>query len=329
MTDRQKEYLKLIIESYISDGIPVGSKTLMDNSKLKTSSATIRNEMLSLEKEGYLEKAHTSSGRVPSIKGYEFYAKYQSDNENKELTKKLEDIFLKRKVSIDLTLDEAASAISEIAGLTLITSSSASDELMKSIQLTPINEKIATIVIVTSSGRVESKLIEFNDSVKVEDIRIAVRLFKDRLIDSKLSELPLKVEALAPLLSDNIKNYEAVIQAFVGKVFDFHNKVQNKVYGNTALVEKKDIQRKDLANLLDLISKKSVWEAIENEADEDENLKIEIRPNNTSLISKKINFENETKEIAIVGSNRMDYSEAKQALNILEKFFKGEKNEKN
>ena len=325
MTKRQQEYLKLIIESYISDGIPVGSNTLLKEYSLKVSPATVRSEMATLEKEGYLEKAHTSSGRVPSIKGYEYYAKNQANKENKDLTRKLEEIFMKRKVSIDLTLDEAASAISEIAGLTLVTTSSETDELMKSIQLTPINEKMATIVIVTSEGRVESKLIEFNDSVAVEDVRIAIRLFKERLIDSKLIELPLKVEAMAPILSENVRNYEAVIQAFVGKVFDFHNKIQNKVYGNTSLIEKTEIKREDLANLIDLISHKSVWEAIENEADEDNNLKIEVRSNNTSLISKKIRVDNKTKEIAVVGSNRLDYAEAKQALNILEKFFKGGK----
>ena len=327
MTERQKRFLKLIIESYIQDGEPVGSKTLLNTYTLKVSPATIRNEMAALESEGFLEKAHTSSGRVPSIKGYEYYAKNQADKENKDLTKKLEEVFMKRRVSIDVTLDEAASAISEIAGLTLITSSNQSDELMKSIQLTPINEQMATIVIVTSSGRVESKLIEFNNNVSVDDVRVAIRIFKERLVNTKLDELPLRVEAMAPILSESINNYEAVIQAFVSKIFDFHNKIKNKVYGNTKLIKKNEIKREDLAKLVDLISNKSVWEAIENEVDEDQNLKIEVRSDNTSLISKKINVNDSTKEIAIVGSNRLDYAEAKQALNIIEAFFKRGKNE--
>lgn len=325
MTDRQKDFLKKIIESYIEDGEPVGSKHLKEKYGLKYSSATIRNEMMALEQAGMLEKAHTSSGRVPSIEGYNYYAKFQADRENKDLTRKLNEIFLKRKVSIDLTLDEAANAISEIAGLTLVTSSSEGDELMKSIQLTPINEKMATIVIVTSTGRVESKLFEFTSMVQAEDVKVAVRLFKERLIDSKLNEIPLKVEAMAPILADSVQNYEEIIQAFVGKIFDFHNRVNNKVYGNSSLIEKREIEREDLAKLVDLISNKSVWESIESGMDDDQNLKIDVRPNNTSLISKKINIDNQVKEIAVVGSNRMDYAEAKQALNILEKFLKGGK----
>ena len=68
ITDREKKLLKLIVESYISDAKPVGSKALCD--VLNCSSATIRNEMAYLEECGFLEKTHTSSGRIPSDKGY-------------------------------------------------------------------------------------------------------------------------------------------------------------------------------------------------------------------------------------------------------------------
>ena len=65
--------LKMIVEYFIKTAEPVGSKTLIDEYNLDYSSATIRSEMNALEKEGFLEKTHTSSGRVPSKKGYEYY----------------------------------------------------------------------------------------------------------------------------------------------------------------------------------------------------------------------------------------------------------------
>ena len=68
--------LKLIVEHFIKTAQPVGSQTLLDEYKLNYSSATIRNEMNTLEKEGFLEKTHTSSGRVPSKKGYEYYVEH-------------------------------------------------------------------------------------------------------------------------------------------------------------------------------------------------------------------------------------------------------------
>ena len=71
MNERQKQLLKEIVESYVRDAKPVGSKALVE--KLKCSSATIRNEMSALEELGYLEKTHSSSGRVPSKEGYKYY----------------------------------------------------------------------------------------------------------------------------------------------------------------------------------------------------------------------------------------------------------------
>lgn len=321
MTLRQEKLLKLIIESYIASGEAIGSKQLLQDFKLGLSSATVRAEMATLEKLGFLEKEHTSSGRIPSIEGYKYFAENLANKESASMARRLEDIFAKRRVSIDFTIDEAANAITEIAGFTLSISSKDVDELMKSIQLTPINDKMATIVIVTSTGRVESKLIEFNNFVKIEDVRIAVRLFKERLVDTRLKDLSLKVEALSPILSEKIKNHEAIIQAFVGKVFDFHNKIQNKVYGNSNIIKATDIKREDVAKLIELVETKSVWESIESEIDEDEKIKIDIRPDNTALISKRI----DSKEISIVGSHRIDYAEAKQAIKLLENFLMGKK----
>ena len=324
MTHRQEEFLKKIIETYIESGEPVGSKSFISKFKLNISSATVRNEMAALEDMGYLDKSHTSSGRIPSRLGYEYYAKHLANKEDQNMIDKLEDVFAKRRVSIDMTLDEAANAITEMAGLTLVTTNSETDELMKSIQLTPISDSMATVVIVTSAGRVESKLIELNKHVELEDVRVAIRLFKERLVDTRLRDLGPKVEALAPILKKNIKNYEAVVQAFVVKVFDFHNKIQNKVYGNTNIV-KSDIKREDLAKLLEMMQTKSIWSSIEGGLDEDENLKIEVRDDNTSILSKRISIDNKSTEVSVVGSNRMDYAEAKQALKLLEKFLANKK----
>ena len=82
MNERQKELLKAIVENYIKTAVPVGSKSLCK--KFKCSSATIRNEMSTLENLGYIEKNHISSGRIPSEEGYKYYV----DNlmQPKELT---------------------------------------------------------------------------------------------------------------------------------------------------------------------------------------------------------------------------------------------------
>lgn len=73
LNDRKKEILQAIIEEYIETADPVSSKAIVEKYKIDCSSATVRNEMAELEKKGYLDKPHTSAGRVPSAKGYRFY----------------------------------------------------------------------------------------------------------------------------------------------------------------------------------------------------------------------------------------------------------------
>ena len=73
LNDRKKEILQAIIEEYIQTAEPVSSNAIVQKYNLDYSSATVRNEMADLEKEGFLDKPHTSAGRVPSAKGYRFY----------------------------------------------------------------------------------------------------------------------------------------------------------------------------------------------------------------------------------------------------------------
>ena len=73
LTNRQNVIFKTIVEEFTRTAEPIGSKTLMNLLDFPVSSATIRNEMAALEKVGLLEKTHTSSGRIPSSKGYRYY----------------------------------------------------------------------------------------------------------------------------------------------------------------------------------------------------------------------------------------------------------------
>ena len=73
LDERKKKILGAIVDEYIQTAEPVSSGSLLEKSYLDCSSATIRNEMAELEKKGFLEKTHTSSGRIPSQKGYRYY----------------------------------------------------------------------------------------------------------------------------------------------------------------------------------------------------------------------------------------------------------------
>ncbi|WP_416737950.1 heat-inducible transcriptional repressor HrcA [Mycoplasmopsis meleagridis] len=324
--------LKYAIETYIELGEPISSQLLVEKYKLNISSAKVRYILNELEQNNLLIKNHKSSGRIPSKNGYQFYINnLASENQNK-LKNKMKDIFSKRWNSIDNTLDEGVNFINEITNFALVTSETNEDDLLKSISLVPLDETKATIILVDSNGKVFSKMMNLtNKMVKMEDLRIAIRIFKERLIDSRLTELKNLVTDLKDILSVSIKNYEELIQSFVENIFNFQVEQKNFVYGKDKLILAEEIERKNLVKILDIIENKSIWETIESEHknDEDNNIKIAIGDDNSAIISKKIHANSKIREISIVGTKRMDYKKGLVALEALEELIEEKCKENN
>jgi transcriptional regulator of heat shock response len=119
MKDRQKSLLNLIISEHIKTAAPVGSKLLSFGQKV--SSATIRNEMADLEKQGYIYQPHTSAGRVPTEKGYQFYVdNFIEKREIKPTWRQSFNQVLKAKLDKDLILKNLAKNVVELADETVI-----------------------------------------------------------------------------------------------------------------------------------------------------------------------------------------------------------------
>ena len=108
ITQRQKIIFKTIVEEFTRCAEPVGSKTLMELLDFPVSSATIRNEMATLEKLGLLEKTHTSSGRIPSQKGYRYYVEHLMEADLDVSTKNaLQQVFSERHYSLEEVVKRA------------------------------------------------------------------------------------------------------------------------------------------------------------------------------------------------------------------------------
>ncbi|MBU4689917.1 heat-inducible transcriptional repressor HrcA [Mycoplasma zalophidermidis] len=319
LTNDKQKILKCVVDLYIETGQPVGSSTLVTRFNLSFSSAKVRYLMNNLEKMGYLEKTHTSSGRIPSIEGYKFYAKHLITQDSKSLREKIKDIFAKRRTSVDETVKEACKVISDTVGITLVTSETNESSTLKSIQLVPLTENQATIVLVTSFGEVTHRTITLDlNSTDMNDLRIAIRIFKERLIDVPILKLRETADSLAPILAGQIKNYESILESLVNNVFDFELQNKNVVYGKDKIILADEISRQDLTKILYLIENQSIWKTLEREIDDDAKLKIAVRDDHCSIITKKLETDGKIKEISLVGSNRMDYHRSLTAIKLLE-----------
>lgn len=106
-------------------------------------------------------------------------------------------------------------------------------------------------------------------------------------------------------------------------------KTNTKAYNKNAIILSKNINREEIAKVLELIEEQSVWETIENNVDEDNNIKLDLSRPNLSIISKRINFENNEniKELSVVGPSNINFEESFETLDLLEKLIKEKNNE--
>jgi heat-inducible transcriptional repressor len=223
LNERQILLLKSIVDEYTSTALPISSEIMIKKYFRDYSSATIRNEMSALEKENYIEKTHTSSGRIPTIKGYKFYESNILKNKlEKNIKLKLKRIFSQRDVSIDTILDQSTEIITNSLKLPSVVTSINKSELLKRFDFIQIDNKNALIIIVTSSGNINKANIVLNNKKELEDISICVRIFNDRLIDTPLTEINNKIESLKEIIRNSVHEYEYCMQQLIKKIFKFN-----------------------------------------------------------------------------------------------------------
>ncbi|MDP4110127.1 MAG: heat-inducible transcriptional repressor HrcA, partial [Bacillota bacterium] len=173
LSERKKIILKAIIEDYIASAEPVGSKSIARRSDLNLSSATIRNEMAELEEMGYLEKQHTSSGRVPSPLGYRLYVNELMDRYRLSM----QEIFDVRQAlnlrvqELDRLISEAGRLISELTNHTTVALTPKTDKVyIRRLDIVTVDSHSFVIVLVTNAGIVHNKLVKLQASISEEDI---------------------------------------------------------------------------------------------------------------------------------------------------------------
>ena len=160
LTARQMLIFKCIVEEFIENAEPVGSKALMMKYQLPYSSATIRNEMNFLENYGYLEKTHISSGRVPSKEGYRFYVHNLGKVDLDEGTKnQVATIINKHRRNLNEMVHESCNMLSELTHLTSVALGNASDDTLQRISVVPLDDGRVT----DSKGRT----VDFKNTILI------------------------------------------------------------------------------------------------------------------------------------------------------------------
>ena len=166
MNDRKKKVLQAIIEEYIATAEPVSSATILENYNLDRSSATIRNDMAELEELGYIEKPHTSSGRIPSAKGYRFYVDELLNDEKISLDE-IQYIKSKLETKVNEIEDLTKITTNTLSEITHYTTVAIGPDLSKNtiteVKFILLGSRILMAVVLTESGAIKETIITFKN----------------------------------------------------------------------------------------------------------------------------------------------------------------------
>ncbi len=322
LTERQNKILRLIVEKYIKDPVPVGSKVI--SRELNCSSATVRNDMGSLEEAGLLEKTHTSSGRVPSEAGYRYYVDnlMEPKKMNADDMMKLQIVFRNQQLALSDVITKSLQVISDMMNYTTVVLGSKSHEnLLKQVEVIPIDGENLTVIIVTDKGNVEHKNIRLVD-VSLDEVKKTVGLINNLIQGTPIDEVAKKLEfEIKPIIGNYVKQHEQLYNAFYHVFNDFTNQEVN-IMGRHKMLEQPEFSSniEKIKNVYNKLEDKEILNNIEE--DEDNNIKVYIGNENNidsdvTVIQTKFKKGNEEGTIAIIGPKRMEYDRVMGLLEYL------------
>ena len=165
--DRRFEVLRAIVADFVSTKEPIGSKNLVERHNLGVSSATVRNDMAVLEAEGYIAQPHTSSGRVPTEKGYrEFVDRLDDVKPMSSAERRAILTFLESGVDLDDVLRRAVKLLAQLTRqVAIVQYPTLSTSTVRHLEVVGLTSARLLLVVITDSGRVDQRIVELGDPI--------------------------------------------------------------------------------------------------------------------------------------------------------------------
>ncbi|HLR03835.1 MAG TPA: heat-inducible transcriptional repressor HrcA [Virgibacillus sp.] len=323
LTERQLLILHVIIDDFIETAQPVGSRAIAKKHHIPYSPATIRNVMADLEDMGLIEKTHSSSGRVPSEKGYRYYvdhivSPYISTAHINLFQHLLKDDFLE----MEQVIEQSAEILSELTNYTsIVLGPEVFEAKLKELQIVTLSSQAAVAILITDTGHVEHRAFTIPEEIQSSDLEKMVNILNDRLHGIPIFNLPQKLnKEIITMMKTYVNDVEKSYDYLKGAFFNQHP-VTMHISGKTNLImqpEFDDVEKvrsfyelmdreDEIANLLKTHTEGiQVMIGSENEVDEIKDF---------SLITASYQLGNsQLGTIALLGPTRMEY---RRVINLL------------
>ena len=330
LDDRKKKVLQAIVEEYINTAEPVSSNVLTSNHGLQCSSATIRNEMADLEKSGYLDKTHTSSGRIPSEKGYRYYVDelLKDDDISLEEIKYISSKLETKVNEIEDLTKIAANTISEVTHYTTVSiGPKANEQIIKDIKFILLGSRMMMAVILTDTGLVKETIIKFDEDVTEKQVETINYMFNKKLKGQPIEKIDRPLEEY---LYDEMTYSVNVIKPIIEQIKKVLEDEQIYLEGANKSFDLPEFNSLEVAkNFVNVLDTKELMADMLNSgfADDiqvyigDENPKEELKDFSVVTFKHKVNGK-DLGTIGIIGPKRMDYSKVISVMKYINKKLK-------
>ncbi|MEJ7689185.1 MAG: heat-inducible transcriptional repressor HrcA [Nocardioidaceae bacterium] len=236
LDDRKLDVLRAIVQDYVHTQEPVGSKSLVERHSLGVSPATVRNDMATLEEEGFITQPHTSAGRIPTDKGYRLFVdKLTSIKPLSAAEKRAIATFLEGAVDLDDVVHRSVRLLAQLTQqVAIVQYPTLARSTVRHVEVVDIGTNRLLIVLITSSGRVEQRVVELSKELAPDVIADLRARLNTTVVGQSLADAANRVTALPQQFHrDDQAVVAQIIAAFAEAIVD--NRTDEKVaIGGTA-----------------------------------------------------------------------------------------------
>jgi heat-inducible transcriptional repressor len=184
LEERRNEILRTLVEEYIKSGEPVSSRTIADSSDLAVSTATIRNELVALERDGYVIQPHTSAGRVPTAAAYRYYVDHLGPSRLRLATQtKISGFFDSVHLELSKLLKATSRLLADVTQLpAVVVAPGIAGERIRDIHLVHLTTDLILSMVVTENGRVLQERLRLDSPITPEELSEVERVVSGAVI---------------------------------------------------------------------------------------------------------------------------------------------------
>jgi heat-inducible transcriptional repressor len=180
LDERKAAILKAVIEEYIDTAQPVGSTAVVASSNVQVSAATVRNDMATLENEGYLTHPHTSAGRVPTDKGYRHFVDNLGESRLSGVAnRKVAAFFAELKGEIEEVMRDTAHLLAGLTDYAAVVVDDAEEAVnVRSVQLVGLTDQVALVVVILANGHVTKHTLTLDRAITESELAVVNQVLK-------------------------------------------------------------------------------------------------------------------------------------------------------